>query len=154
MRGQVSVPILNYLEITEQLGTGGQPDHKAFAGLAAAGYRVVINLAMPHSEEALSEEDWLVTEQGMIYVHLPVPWEKPTLTHLAQFFALMDAFGDERVFVHCIVNMRVSVFVYLYRVCHMGIAPEVAQAPMLRIWQPHAQWQSLIEAALGDANPR
>jgi protein tyrosine phosphatase (PTP) superfamily phosphohydrolase (DUF442 family) len=142
--------ILNYLEVSKQLGTGGQPQSSAFASLAAAGYQVVINLGMPHSEEAVSDEDWLVTEQGMTYVHLPVPWEKPTAEHVARFFAMMEVFGDKRIFVHCIMNMRVSVFVYLYRVCREGIAPEVAQATMLRIWEPSEQWQSLIEAVLDD----
>lgn len=142
--------IINYLEISELLGTGGQPEPWAYGPLAAAGYQVVINLGMPHSEEAVPNEDWLVTEQGMTYIHLPVPWEKPTAEHLARFFALMEAFSGERIFVHCIMNMRVSVFVYLYRVCCEGMAPEVAQAAMLRIWEPYDQWQSLIEAVLKD----
>jgi protein tyrosine phosphatase (PTP) superfamily phosphohydrolase (DUF442 family) len=150
MSGQMPEPILNYLEISEQLGTGGQPKPAAFAALAADGYQVVINLGMPHSEEAVPDEDWLVTEQGMSYIHLPVPWERPKPAHLEQFFALMEAFQSERVFVHCIVNMRVSVFVYLYRVCRQGIAPEIAAAALLRIWQPTDQWQAFIEAVLGD----
>jgi protein tyrosine phosphatase (PTP) superfamily phosphohydrolase (DUF442 family) len=150
MSTQLMQFIVNYLEVSEQLGTGGQPEPQAFAALATAGYRVVINLAMPHSEDAVPDEDWLVTEQGMTYAHLPVPWEEPTLAHLARFFALMEAFRQERVFVHCIMNMRVSVFVYLYRVCRQRVAPEVAQAALLRIWQPDGQWQALIESVLGD----
>jgi protein tyrosine phosphatase (PTP) superfamily phosphohydrolase (DUF442 family) len=150
MSERVTSLVRTYVEISDRLGTGGQPKHVAFAALAAAGYQVVINLAMPHSEEAVPNEDWLVTEQGMSYVHLPVPWEKPTRAHLVQFFALMDAFQLERVFVHCIMNMRVAVFVYLYRVCRLMEDPDVARAAMLSIWQPYDAWQSLIETALND----
>lgn len=150
MSERVTNLVRNYVEISDRLGTGGQPQPVAFAALAAAGYQVVINLAMPYSEDALPDEDWLVTEQGMSYVHLPVPWERPTRAHLAQFFALLELFQRERVFVHCIMNMRVAVFVYLYRVCRLREDPDVAQATMLSIWHPYDAWQSLIETTLND----
>lgn len=140
--------ICNYLQISERLGTGGQPQRAQFSALAGAGYRVVINLAVSTSPNAVPDEDSLVTEHGMRYYHLPVPWESPTLAHVAQFFALMDIHSRERVFVHCVKNMRVAVFVFLYRVCREGIPVAVAQADMVRIWQPEGVWRDLLDTAL------
>jgi protein tyrosine phosphatase (PTP) superfamily phosphohydrolase (DUF442 family) len=144
--------IENYLEVSNRVGTGGQPEADQFADIAAAGYQVVVNLALPNSREAVANEDWLVTEHGMTYVHLPVSWERPTQADVARFFALMDAFRDQRVFVHCIKNMRVAVFVYLYRVCREGVAQETAEATMLRIWRPHGTWRRLLAATLAEAS--
>lgn len=141
----------NYLEISERLGTGGQPRADQFAAVADAGYDVVINLAMPGHADAPVDEDWLVAMSGLVYVHLPVPWEAPELNHLARFFATMEIYREHRVFVHCIKNMRVAVFIFLYRVCRQGVPISVAEADMYKIWHPDGVWRSLIDAALSDA---
>ena len=41
--------------------------------------------------------------------------------------------------------MRVSVFVYLFRVIYLKEAPEVAFQDLLEIWQPDDTWQAFIE---------
>lgn len=142
--------IVNFLQISERWGTGGQPTPGQIKHLGPAGYRVVVNLAMPESPEALTGEDALVTSQGLTYIHLPVPWEAPTVAHLKQFFGLMDLYHEDKVFVHCIRNMRVAVFMFLYRVCHLNGAMEEARSDMLRIWHPHGAWQRLIQTMIGE----
>lgn len=140
--------IRNYLPISESLGTAGQPTRQQFADVEAAGYRVVVNLAMPDSTNALPDERQLVTEQGMEYVHIPVVWDAPTLDDLERFLAVMDAHQSHKVFVHCALNMRVSCFVFLYRIIRQGVPPEVAGETLRRIWEPNAVWQSFIGRAL------
>ena len=51
----------------------------------------------------------------MEYVHIPVVW---SLTHkdLTRFFAALEEHRGRKVFVHCLLNMRVTAFVFLYRV--------------------------------------
>ena len=58
----------NYFQITEKVGTSGQPTADQFADIAAAGYGAVINLAMYNSDRAIPEEGNIVAEQGMIYI--------------------------------------------------------------------------------------
>jgi protein tyrosine phosphatase (PTP) superfamily phosphohydrolase (DUF442 family) len=140
--------ILNFLAISDTLGTAGQPAREQFADIAAAGYEVVINLAMPDSTGALADEAGLVAAHGMAYVHIPVVWERPTLADLARFFDEMEARRGARVFVHCALNMRVSCFVYLYRVIRLGVPPEEAARAMARIWQPDAVWRAFIDRSL------
>lgn len=140
--------ILNFLAVSDRLGTAGQPGRGQFAAIAAAGYEVVINLAMPDSTGALADEDDLVGEQGMEYVHIPVVWEAPTLADLERFLATMDRLGDRKVFVHCAMNMRVSCFVLLYRVLRLGIPLGEAWQVMQKIWQPDPVWSAFMQRCL------
>jgi protein tyrosine phosphatase (PTP) superfamily phosphohydrolase (DUF442 family) len=140
--------ILNFSQVSNAIGTGGQPTKEQFSGIKAAGYEVVVNLAMPDSPDALADEAKLVTRQGMVYVHIPVAWEAPTAGDLERFFALMDRNQGKKVFVHCVVNKRVSAFVFLYRVIRQGVPLEMAREALRRIWEPNPVWQNFIDESL------
>jgi protein tyrosine phosphatase (PTP) superfamily phosphohydrolase (DUF442 family) len=140
--------VMNYLSISDAIGTAGQPTASQFAAIRAAGYDIVVNLAMPDSSKALPNEQRLVAEQGMLYVHIPVVWEHPTAQNLEQFFDLMARCRGRRVFVHCAMNMRVSVFVFLYRAVWLGVSPDEAYKDILRIWQPNPVWQRFLDESL------
>jgi protein tyrosine phosphatase (PTP) superfamily phosphohydrolase (DUF442 family) len=140
--------ILNYLPIGPELGTAGQPGREQFALLRAAGYELVVNLAMPASAGALPDEAELVAAQGMDYVHIPVVWEAPTLADLRRFFEVLDGARRRKVFVHCALNMRVSVFVCLYRVLRLGVPLDAARATVHRIWQPEGVWAAFVDDVL------
>ncbi|MEB3290422.1 MAG: protein tyrosine phosphatase family protein, partial [Leptolyngbya sp.] len=116
-----------FLPISDRLATAGQPTVAELATLAQAGYGVVINLALPTSDHALPDERSTVEALGMTYVAIPVVWENPTRKDLDQFFQAMEAHQGQKIFVHCALNMRVSVFVYLYRVLRLGLDPALAQ---------------------------
>lgn len=119
-----------------------------FIIIAQAGYQAVINLAMPTSDNALANEGDLVTRTGMGYVHLPVNFESPKATDFERFARIMDAWPGQRVFVHCAANMRVSAFVFLYRVLHRGESRAVTEEDLKRIWNPDDVWRALINDQL------
>jgi protein tyrosine phosphatase (PTP) superfamily phosphohydrolase (DUF442 family) len=141
--------ILNFLEISDTLGTAGQPAAGQFAAIREAGYEVVINLAMPASSNAVADEAERVRALGMEYVPIPVVWESPQPEDLDAFFKAMDRHAGQRVFVHCAMNMRVSAFVLLYRVIRQGVPLEVAREAMRKIWEPNETWARFIGEALG-----
>lgn len=141
--------VRNYLPISDNLGTAGQPNPEQFGDIRAAGYQVVINLAMPDSTDALPNEGDLVAKHDMTYVHIPVVWKAPTYHDLERFFEAIDEHQGRKIFVHCVVNERVSVFVFLYRVIRQGIPLEEARGALLRIWEPDETWQRFIDDALG-----
>jgi protein tyrosine phosphatase (PTP) superfamily phosphohydrolase (DUF442 family) len=141
---------LNYQPISEALGTAGQPTADQFAAIKAAGYDLVINLAMPDSTHSLFNEAELVAAHEMDYVHIPVVWESPTAQDLERFFAVLEDNRERKIFVHCALNMRVSCFVFLYRVLRLGVPVEMARQNMLTIWQPNDVWQHFIDAMLQD----
>jgi protein tyrosine phosphatase (PTP) superfamily phosphohydrolase (DUF442 family) len=84
----------------------------------------------------------------MDYIHIPVIFDNPTEADLQRFFEAMHANQEKKCFVHCIANMRVSAFVFLYRVLQQGVAPDQARALLHKIWQPNAIWQRFIDDAL------
>jgi protein tyrosine phosphatase (PTP) superfamily phosphohydrolase (DUF442 family) len=140
--------IMSFLRISDAIGTAGQPTAAQFAAIKAAGYEVVVNLAMPDSTNALPNEGELVAKREMDYVHIPVVWERPTIRDLEQFFEVMARYRGKRIFVHCALNMRVSVFVCLYRVLQENTPFEVASEAIYEIWKPDAVWESFLRQAL------
>lgn len=142
------IDIRNYLAISPTLATAGQPTPKQFEAVAQAGYTVVINLALSTSDHAIANEAELVKSLGMTHFHIPVVWEAPTPTDLEIFFKVMERNHDYKILVHCALNMRVSVFVYLYRVLRQGVEEPLARADLHRIWQPSPPWQTFIDKML------
>ena len=139
--------IRNYYAIDARLASSGQPDAEQLRAIAAAGYQVVINLALPESDNALADEGALVAALGMSYIHIPVRWEAPQLADLQLFCGFMRVLELKKVWVHCAYNMRVSCFLYLYR-RHVLQEPEAtARFPMSEIWQPEGVWAELIATA-------
>lgn len=138
--------ITNYVPITDDIGTSGQPKQEQFADIAASGYDLLINLALPTSDHAISNEGSIVTELGMSYWHLPVEFDAPTLQELQLFCATLEAWQGKKVWVHCVVNARVSAFVYQYLRHVRGVAPKAARTPILDKWEPNmdAVWQTFI----------
>jgi protein tyrosine phosphatase (PTP) superfamily phosphohydrolase (DUF442 family) len=139
--------LTNYYPISPLILTAGQPTAEQIALIAQAGCQVVINLARPTSPNALVDEAELVAAQGMDYVTIPVVWEEPTLDDLDRFFAAMEANQARKVFVHCVVNYRVSSFIYLYRVLRLGADPDAAIWDLRSIWEPEPHWAEFIETA-------
>ena len=82
------------------------------------------------------------------YIHIPVEWERPELHQLVQFFAMLNACKRRKVWVHCAKNMRVSVFIYLYRRLCLAESEEASAYPMQKIWAPNETWQAFIRNAL------
>jgi protein tyrosine phosphatase (PTP) superfamily phosphohydrolase (DUF442 family) len=140
--------IRNFRAIGEKLGTAGQPSEDQFQLVREAGFDAVINLALPTSTNALSNEGSIVAGLGMSYVHIPVDFKAPTSQDFQAFARVMDAFGDRPVFVHCAVNMRVSAFVFLYRVLQKNVSRAEAERDLQAIWQPDEVWARFIEKQL------
>ena len=83
---------------------------------------------------------------GMSYFHLPVPFDKPTAEHVKKFIGLMNLLNDEKVFVHCAVNARVSAFMYKYLTLERGMTAEMSTTPLLKQWLPQMDdaWTSIM----------
>ncbi len=146
--------IVNYIPVSDRVASSGQPDDDQFRLIRDAGFEVVINLAMPNSDDAIPEEGNIVAACGMSYVHIPVPFEKPADTQLAQFYAVMEAYQRHRVWAHCVVNYRVSAFLYLYFRVLKAQDEAQARRVMWPGWTPDAVWQAFIDRHLSPANDR
>jgi uncharacterized protein (TIGR01244 family) len=145
--------IYHFRSLDGRLGTSGQPTEAQFQTIRQAGFEVVINLALPTSDNAIPNEGSIVTALGMSYVHIPVNFQQPSADDFEAFCQVMDAFEGRRVFVHCAANMRVSAFVYLYRVLRQAAEPARAEKDLYAIWQPDEVWDQFMQKELGRLKP-
>ena len=140
--------IYGFRAIGDSLGTAGQPTEAQLELVRARGFEAVINLALPTSDNAIANEGSIVTRLGMAYVHLPVDFKAPNSQDFAFFCRVMEAFDDRPVFVHCAANMRVSAFVFLYRVLCQQVPISVAEPDLHAIWRPDEVWSQFIREQL------
>jgi protein tyrosine phosphatase (PTP) superfamily phosphohydrolase (DUF442 family) len=136
--------ILNFIQVSPNIATAGQPTKKDFKLIAKEGYDVVINLAM-HNRGALKEEDKIVTKYGMLYIHIPIIWEKPSNKRLQLFLKTLQMLekNNQKVFIHCIKNYRASVFVHRYKKDILKIANPSFVAPAK--YTPNKIWQAILD---------
>lgn len=133
--------IINYRQPEPGLAASGQPDEQELAAIAAAGYEVVVNLALHDDPRySLADERGTVEGLGMEYVHIPVQFGAPTPADFDAFAAAMDAHRGRRLWVHCAANKRVSVFLGLYWHLRCGRPAEDAFALERSVWEPDAAW--------------
>lgn len=141
--------IRNFLRIDDRLATSGMPQPDDFTAMRQAGFDVVINLALPTSDNALSNEGELVSAQGMTYVHIPVKFDAPQPADFDRFTRVLDTCAGQRLFVHCAANMRVSAFVFLHRLSH-GADRTAAERDLAKIWQPDGVWREFVNERLAE----
>ena len=139
--------VLNYYQISERIGTGGQPTSEQFTAIQEAGFQTVINLAMPDSPNALTNEGAIITALGMTYIHIPVPWQSPSLNDLKKFLAFMRALESQKVFVHCAANYRASAFTNRYLRLMTTTTEEESMTPILEQWLPQmdTNWKAILD---------
>ena len=145
--------IRNWRRRPDGTTTSGRLEPQDPARLAAVGVRHVVNLALDSHPEALADEAERLAGHGIGYTHIPVPFDAPTPAHVA---ALKAALGEAAgpVHVHCIMNWRVTAFMYLLDL-EAGVPEPEARARLLEVWNPFASeepaaqpWRELLSGAL------
>jgi len=142
--------ITNFIQVSDHIASSGQPSQHQFKLIASEGYKAIVNLAMPDSENAIPEEGSIVTALKMLYVHIPVPFDTPEITHLQDFINIMNALSEQKVWVHCVVNYRVSAFLYQYWRIVNKASPEVARKVMHPSWEPDKVWQQFMKIEVNE----
>jgi protein tyrosine phosphatase (PTP) superfamily phosphohydrolase (DUF442 family) len=136
--------IRNFVQLTDHVGTAGQPTRGQFDLLAEAGYRHVVNIGMPDHPDAVADEGDIVTRLGLTYVHIPVPFDAPRPVHLRDFCRVVEALWEDPLFIHCIMNHRVTAFMYHYLTKVMGYDEARARSPMFDVWEPDEVWTAVM----------
>ena len=71
--------IYNFRQASPDLASSGQPREHQLAAIAAAGYNVIINLALHDDPRySLADEAASVRALSLEYVHIPVQFNAPT----------------------------------------------------------------------------
>lgn len=108
--------ISNYIKVNKNISTSGLLTKSDIQKISKKGFDVIINLSID-DERSLANEAKVVSKNDMVYIHIPVSWTKPQKDRMNLFFHILDGFikEDKKVFIHCMKNYRVSVFIYLYK---------------------------------------
>lgn len=77
--------IYNFVPISEQLATSGQPRADQFILIQKLGYQTVINLAPADAENALGNESAIVNALAIDYIHIPVDFKAPCQRDFEKF---------------------------------------------------------------------
>lgn len=136
--------IFAWHRLGDTLTTSGQPTEAQLGELRAIGVEHIINLALHTHERALPDEAASVAALGMVYTHIPVEFAAPTEADFARFCTAVASVGDAKLHVHCIINARVSAFLYRYRRDVLAMDEAQARAAMEAIWQPGGVWAAFI----------
>jgi len=119
-----SIKIYNFATVNDDYYRGGQPLGEDYAHLAALGVKTVVNLT--NETDGLNEEQQMVEQYGMKYVHIPMKTRTvPTDAEVAAFMSAVEADGD--VYVHCVGGRhRTGVMTAIYRMTKDGLNGEQA----------------------------
>jgi protein tyrosine phosphatase (PTP) superfamily phosphohydrolase (DUF442 family) len=136
--------IVNYRQYSPLLSSSGQPTAAQLAALREAGFERIVFLAFSDHDESLANEDRIVSELGMEYVHIPVDWDAPARSDFYTFASVMKQERRPRTLVHCQVNFRASSFSFLYRVLYEDVDMAQAKDDLDSVWVPNDTWRQFI----------
>ena len=138
----------NLVAIADRLVTAGQPSADWLGTLRAQGYDAVVYLAPPTVPDAVRDEARIVGSQGLVFVNIPIRFDRPTDEDYDRFAQVMHALGDRKVLVHCQANLRASSMTFLDRAIRRREDPDRAWASVVAVWKPDPVWHGYIEAQL------
>jgi uncharacterized protein (TIGR01244 family) len=118
-------PIRNFLRVTPEFCTGGQPRIEHIAELKADGVKAVLNLRQP-SEHRASEEQTAVEQAGLKYFNIPVEYGNPQEAQVDEFLRITDNPSNRPMFIHCTAAIRVGAFWMIRRVLRDGLTVDAA----------------------------
>jgi len=136
--------IYNYLIISDTIATSGQPTANQFSLIQSAGYTTIINLAPDNADNAIKNEAEIVAHLHLNYIHIPVDFKKPTADDFAKFSKAMTDLNQQKIWVHCAANMRVSAFIYKYRRDVLNEDEALVKTDLDKIWQPYGVWKQFL----------
>jgi protein tyrosine phosphatase (PTP) superfamily phosphohydrolase (DUF442 family) len=148
--------VFNYRAYTSSFASAGQPTREQFTALRDAGFERVVYIAFSDSGKAIADEDVIVKDLGMSYLHVPVDWEAPEPADFDTFASYMRQNPDAKTLLHCQVNARATAFSFLYRVIYQEVPIAAAKADMNSVWQPNETWRDFIFTVLAqhDKSPQ
>jgi uncharacterized protein (TIGR01244 family) len=117
--------IRNFLQVTPDFCTGGQPRLEHFEVLKARGVKAVLNLRPP-GEHRAEEEKTAVEKAGLKYFNVPVVYKEPKDSDVDEFLKITDDPANRPMFVHCTAAIRVGGFWLIRRVLRDGMSWDAA----------------------------
>lgn len=145
--------LYNHVQVDQRISTSGVISGEAIEQMAREGYSALINLLPDTHQHALAHEAELAGRHALAYHHIPVDFAAPTSASYSAFEQALDGIAqDQRVFVHCAANMRVSAFLAIYGTKRFGWTRERAEQLIAEVWEPNEVWRNFLAAQLTAAS--
>lgn len=132
-----------YATVGDDVFIAGQPTERALREMKKLGVTTVINLRMPQEMERIGfDEQKLVAELGMKYVHIPMRGGSGEQAYspqtLRKFAEAMKA-ADDKVLLHCTIAWRASHIWAAYLIQERGVpdADALAHARAINLMDDH-----------------
>ncbi len=133
--------IYNYHRYSDFISTSGLPEIEDFKTIKEAGFEIVLSLSMPVDSKTIDNEELILTNLDMTYMHIPVDYYAPKVRDFEIFQTFLGAYKREKLWIHCTKNYRVSAFLYLYHFLKTG---EEKRDLLNMFWIPNEIWQTFI----------
>ena len=130
--GAADQQIRNFLKVSTDFCTGGQPRMEHFAQLKADGVKAVLNLRTP-GEHRADEEKAAVEQAGLRYFNIPIVYTAPSNEQADQFLKITDDPANRPMFIHCTAAIRVGAFWLIRRVARDGWTWDAALAEARKV---------------------
>ena len=140
--------IINFVNYSDTFSSSGQPTEKQLKQIQQQGYERVIYIAFTGNHTALKDEDKIVNELGMSYLHIPVDFNQPRVADFEAFKVAMEANPGMKTLLHCQVNYRASTFSFLHRVISKSVPMSQAKQDLDKVWEPNKVWFDFIKTVL------
>ena len=148
-----ALDIVNYRQYTATLASSGQLQKSHLQKLQSQGVQRIVYLAYrAHGDADNLSIDQHATDLGLQYVHIPVPWQSPSISDYRTFAAVMSSQTSANTLVHCQLNYRASAFSFLYRVLVLKTPVNEALLDLTGVWQPNETWWNFINTVLQEHN--
>lgn len=132
-----------YASVGDDVFIAGQPTERALREMKKLGVTTVINLRMPQEMERIGfDEQKLVAELGMKYVHIPMRGGSGEQAYspqtLRKFAEAMKA-ADGKVLLHCTIAWRASHIWAAYLIQERGVpdADALTHARAINLMDDH-----------------
>jgi uncharacterized protein (TIGR01244 family) len=129
---QAPPDIRNFLQVTPEFCTAGQPRLEHFEYLKGKGVKTVLNLRTP-GEHRADEEQAAVERLGMKYINIPVVYRDPTDAQVDEFLKITDDPANRPMLIHCTAAIRVGAFWMIRRIVRDGMSYDDALAEARKV---------------------
>ncbi|MAD05898.1 MAG: hypothetical protein CMP86_00630 [Gammaproteobacteria bacterium] len=151
---QPTKEIPNFRTYSASFASSGQITGHHLKSLQRDGFKRIVYLAYRSHGNASDQLsiDRQATDLGMSYVHIPVPWQSPSLVDYQTFAAVMNSQPAQKTLLHCQMNYRASAFSFLYRVLELNTPFDEATRDLFAVWNPDKTWLEFINTVLAANN--
>lgn len=123
----------NFLWVSEEVCTAGQPSLDDLVKLKVQGVRAILNLRVPSEDPLISDEEKQAQALGLKYFNLPVDSSRLGPEQVERFFEIVDEKANRPLLIHCASANRVGAFWLIYRVKKYGWSFEEAEKEARKI---------------------